>query len=88
MEKIACDNMVIRDSKCSMKYDGFAICVGDINAITLWKLLIPNAILSHQHALVLLLNSLLGMSKEQDCLPKTTMMKLGKVEDKIKPKNK
>jgi hypothetical protein len=35
MEKIACDNMVIRDSKCSMKYDGFAICVGDINAITL-----------------------------------------------------
>jgi len=38
MEKIEYDNMVIRDSKCSMKYDGFAICVGDINAITLWKL--------------------------------------------------
>ncbi len=50
--------------------------------------LIPNAILSHQHALVLLLNSLLGMSKEQDCPPKPTMMKLGKVEDKVKPKNK
>jgi len=35
MEKIEYDNMLIMDSKCSMKYDGFAICVGDNNAITL-----------------------------------------------------
>jgi hypothetical protein len=75
-----------------MKYDdGFGFCVGDNNAIhyPLKASLIPNAILSHQTcSFVLLLNSLLGMSKEQDCpRPKTTMMmmKLGKVEDKVKP---
>jgi hypothetical protein len=80
--------MLIMDSKCSMKYDGFAICVGDNNAITLWKLLIPNEILSHQHALVLLLNSLLGMSKEQDCPQKPQWWSLAKLKIRLKPKNK
>jgi hypothetical protein len=35
IEKIEYDNMLIRDSKCSMKYDGFAICVGGVTTMPL-----------------------------------------------------
>jgi hypothetical protein len=54
-----------------MKYDGFAFCVGDNNAIYPLKAsLIPKCnIITSTCSFVLSLNSLLGMSKEQDVPP-------------------